>query len=37
MAGLSNQGELNVNVVEQDAAEKLDNWFEDRWERPLVH
>jgi len=32
MAGLSQQGELNVNVVEQDAAEKLDNWFEARWE-----
>lgn len=32
MAGLSQQGELNVNVVEQDAAEKLFKWFEDRWE-----
>ena len=32
MAGLSKQGELNVNVVEQDAAEKLDKWFEERWE-----
>lgn len=32
MAGLSQQGELNVNVVEQDAAEKLDKWFEARWE-----
>lgn len=32
MAGLSQQGELNVNVVEQDAAEKLQNWFNDRWE-----
>jgi SNF2 family DNA or RNA helicase len=31
MAGLSNQGELNVDVVEQDAAEKLSAWFEDRW------
>jgi len=31
MAGLSKQGELNVNVVEQDAAEKLLKWFEDRW------
>lgn len=32
MAGLSQQGELNVNVVEQDAAEKLAKWFEERWE-----
>lgn len=31
MAGLSSQGELNVDVLEQDACEKLSNWFEDRW------
>ncbi len=31
MAGLSQQGELNVDVLEQDAAVKLDNWFEERW------
>jgi superfamily II DNA or RNA helicase len=31
MAGLSKQGELNVDVLEQDAAEKLSHWFEDRW------
>ncbi|MCF8267315.1 MAG: NgoFVII family restriction endonuclease, partial [Ignavibacteriales bacterium] len=31
MAGLAKQGELNVNIVEQDAAEKLDKWFEERW------
>ncbi len=31
MAGLSQQGELNVDILEQDAAEKLDNWFEERW------
>jgi superfamily II DNA or RNA helicase len=31
MAGLSQQGELNVDVLEQDAAEKLDVWFEERW------
>ena len=30
-AGLSNQGELNIDVVEQDAALKLGKWFEDRW------
>jgi superfamily II DNA or RNA helicase len=30
-AGLSHQGELNVDVLEQDAAKKLSNWFCDRW------
>ncbi|GIV08351.1 MAG: hypothetical protein KatS3mg019_0442 [Fimbriimonadales bacterium] len=30
-AGLSQQGELNVDVVEQDAAQKLLNWFNARW------
>jgi len=30
-AGLSRQGELNVDVVESDAALKLAKWFEDRW------
>ena len=30
-AGLSGQGELNVDVVEQDACNKLSQWFEDRW------
>ncbi len=30
-AGLSRQGELNVDVVEHDACEKLARWFEDRW------
>ena len=30
-AGLSKQGELNVDVMEQDAAQKLAKWFEDRW------
>ena len=30
-AGLSKQGELNVDVLEQDAANKLANWFDDRW------
>ncbi len=32
MAGLSRQGELNVDVVDQDACEKLAQWFIDRWE-----
>jgi len=31
MAGLEKQGELNVDVIEQDAAKKLADWFEDRW------
>ena len=31
LAGLQWQGELNINVVEQDAANKLSKWFEDRW------
>ncbi len=31
MSGLSHQGELNIDVVEQDAANKLIKWFEDRW------
>lgn len=30
--GISQQGELNVDVVEQDAALKLSKWFQDRWE-----
>ena len=32
LAGLKNQGELNVDVLEQDAAQKLAQWFNDRWE-----
>jgi len=31
LAGLVKQGELNIDVLEQDAAHKLVNWFEDRW------
>ncbi|WP_343214137.1 helicase-related protein [Fontisphaera persica] len=31
LAGLSQQGELNVDVVDQDAANKLQSWFNDRW------
>lgn len=30
-AGLSKQGELNVDVVDQDACGKLETWFNDRW------
>jgi len=31
LAGLSKQGELNVDVLDHDACNKLDKWFEDRW------
>ncbi len=31
LAGISRQGELNVDVVEQDAARKLQDWFDERW------
>lgn len=31
-AGLSKQGELNVDVVDQDACNKLISWFEERWQ-----
>ncbi|MCL2829891.1 MAG: phospholipase D-like domain-containing protein [Betaproteobacteria bacterium] len=30
-AGLAHQGELNVDVLEHDACNKLVKWFEDRW------
>ena len=30
-AGLSSQGELNVDVLEHDACQKLAKWFEERW------
>ena len=30
LAGLSRQGELNVDVVDSDACQKLEDWFEDR-------
>lgn len=31
-SGLSGQGELNLDVLEQDAANKLAHWFNERWE-----
>lgn len=31
LAGLSKQGELNIDVLDSDACEKLEGWFEDRW------
>lgn len=30
-SGLSKQGELNVDVLDHDAANKLSGWFDDRW------
>jgi len=30
-AGLAKQGELNVDVLDHDACEKLQRWFADRW------
>ncbi len=30
-AGLAAQGELNVDVLDQDGTVKLKKWFEDRW------
>ncbi len=31
LAGLKGQGELNIDVLDKDAATKLHQWFEDRW------
>lgn len=31
MAGLARQGELNIDVLDHDACDKLAKWFEDRW------
>jgi SNF2 family DNA or RNA helicase len=31
LSGLERQGELNLDVLEQDAANKLAKWFEERW------
>ena len=32
MAGLKHQYELNVDVLDGDAAKKLSKWFDDRWD-----
>jgi hypothetical protein len=32
LAGLAKQGELNVDVLEHDACNKLVDWFDDRWQ-----
>ena len=34
LAGLSKQGELNTEVSDYDACQKLKTWFEERWEDP---
>jgi superfamily II DNA or RNA helicase len=31
IAGLSKQGELNVDILDHDACVKLQRWFDDRW------
>jgi superfamily II DNA or RNA helicase len=31
-SGLGNKGELNIDVLDQDAANKLKKWFQDRWQ-----
>lgn len=31
LAGLSHQGELNIDVLDGDATVKLSKWFDDRW------
>jgi superfamily II DNA or RNA helicase len=31
LAGLSQQGELNIDVLDLDACQKLVKWFHDRW------
>lgn len=35
VSGLIKQGELNIDVLEQDAAHKLADWFEKRWDDSL--
>ncbi|WP_017653079.1 helicase-related protein [Fortiea contorta] len=32
LAGLRKQGELNVDILDYDATNKLQKWFEDRWQ-----
>ncbi|MBR8828239.1 MAG: DEAD/DEAH box helicase family protein [Gomphosphaeria aponina SAG 52.96 = DSM 107014] len=32
LSGLQNQGELNVDILDHDACEKLQKWFDDRWD-----
>jgi superfamily II DNA/RNA helicase len=32
LAGLRKQGELNVDILDHDACNKLQKWFDDRWQ-----
>nr|WP_228060920.1 MULTISPECIES: phospholipase D-like domain-containing protein [unclassified Coleofasciculus] len=32
LSGLEHQGELNVDVLDHDACQKLQKWFDDRWD-----
>jgi len=32
LSGLSKQGELNLDILDFDACNKLQKWFDDRWE-----
>jgi SNF2 family DNA or RNA helicase len=32
LSGLRYQGELNIDVLDHDATQKLSKWFEDRWQ-----
>jgi len=32
LAGLKQQGELNIDVLDHDACQKLAKWFEERWD-----
>ncbi|RCJ24792.1 NgoFVII family restriction endonuclease [Nostoc minutum NIES-26] len=32
LPGLAKQGELNVDVLDRDACNKLQKWFDDRWQ-----
>jgi len=34
LSGLKGQGELNIDVSDNDAAKKLADWFDDRWDAP---
>lgn len=36
LAGLKYQGELNIDVVDQSAAQKLSEWFNDRWDEGTI-
>ena len=31
LSGIEEQGELNIDVLDRDAANKLSYWFDERW------